>query len=214
MRRWLAAFALTVLAGAAACGSDGLLQGDGFAPDGTLPIAPASDRSDSGIAVCDGGACDAGLKDAAPILPIPDGATLPTNTCQTARGMGTVSGDTGATAVSTTGKCSEWISFRATEDNSGALGVPMKAKVTLTMTGHDFDLFVYFNPNKDVLSCASAFAVSQTRGTVDEVLSLQWGEGTVANGSDDSRTIALQVQSAEGPCPAGSSWSLTANGNQ
>ena len=214
MRSLVAAIAFGLIAAAFACASDNLLQGDGYAPDGTLPIAPASDRLDGGAGKCDGGSCDASILDGAVVMPIPDGATLPTNTCMTARAIGTLAGDTAGSPLGTTGTCSEWIRLRATEDNSGALGAPMKVKLTLTSTGHDFDLFVFFNPAKDVLSCTNPFAVSQTRGTVDEVLSLVWGEGTVANGSDDGRTIALQVQSAEGPCPAGSGWSLTADGNQ
>jgi hypothetical protein len=145
---------------------------------------------------------------------IADGATPPSNTCQTARAIGTLSGDTGAQTLSTTGKCSEWISFRATEDDSSVFGHPMKVTVTLSSMGHDFDLYVYYNPSKDVLSCLSPYAQSETRGTVDEVLPLTWGEGSVANNSDDSRTIIVAVQSAEGPCPANTGWTLTIDGNR
>ncbi len=199
-----------------ACDSDGLLQGEAFTPDGTLPTEPASGR-DAASAGCDGGdaaACDASVPDSAPIVPVPDGATPPKNTCQTARPVGTVSGDTGATSLSASGTCSEWISLRATEDSSSALGVPMKVELTLTSKGHDFDLYVYLNKVKDLLACSAPVAVSETRGTVDEIVALTWGEGSVANGSDDVRTIGVVVQSAQGACPPGSSWTLTANGNR
>jgi hypothetical protein len=220
VRGWLRSLALLVLgltlAAAVACGTDGLLQGDAFTPDGALPTEPASGR-DAAAAACDGGdggACDAGAPDSAPVLPVADGATPPSNTCQTARAVGTVSGDTGATSLTATGTCSEWVSLRATEDNSSALGTPMKVELTLTSKGHDFDLYVYLNPVKDVLACSTPLAMSETRGTVDEIVSLTWGEGTVANGSDDGRTIGVAIQSAQGPCPPGSGWTLTANGNR
>lgn len=208
---------MLVLAAAVACGTDGLLQGDAFTPDGALPTEPASER-DAATGSCDGGdagaPCDASAPDSAPVLPIPDGAAPPSNTCQTARPVGTVTGDTGATSLSAAGKCSEWISLRATEDSSSALGAPMKVALTLTSMGHDFDMYVYLNPVKDVLACSTPLAMSETRGTVDEIVPLTWGEGTVANGSDDGRTICVAVQSAQGPCPPGSGWTLTASGNR
>jgi hypothetical protein len=213
----LGSLAVLVLAAAVACGTDGLLQGDAFTPDGTLPTEPASERDAAGGS-CDGGdggtACEGGVADSAPPLVVPDGATPPSNTCQTARAVGTVSGDTGATSLTATGTCSEWISLRATEDNSSALGAPMKVSLTLTSMGHDFDLFVYLNTSKDVLACSTPIAMSETRGTIDEIVPLTWGEGTVANGSDDGRTIGVAIQSAQGPCPPGSGWTLTANGNR
>ena len=220
MRAWLGSLVVLVLAASVltcvtgACSDDGLLQGDTFAPDGTLPTEPASER-DAAAGGCDGGdagtPCDASVADSAPVLPVADGATPPSNTCQTARPVGTVSGDTSATSVSATGTCSEWISLRATEDNSSALGAPMKVELTLTSKGHDFDMYVYLNTSKDVVACGMPLAMSETRGTVDEVVPLTWGEGTVANGSDDGRTIGVAIQSAQGPCPPGSGWTLTAN---
>lgn len=205
---------LSVLLPCAACGTDGLLQGDEYVPNGTLPIAPASNRLDAGRA-CDGDAsCDASAPDGGPTKTVPPGATPPSNTCQTARDIGTLSGDTGAQTLTTTGTCSEWISLRATEDDSGPIGVPMKVKLTLQSQGHNFDLYVYFDAVRDVVSCDSPAAKSETLGTVDEVIPLTWGEGTVANGSDDSRTIRIAVQSGDGPCPPGSGWTLKAEGHR
>ena len=188
------------------------MQGDGFTPDGTLPTEPPSVRE--GGAACDGGAgCDASAADVVTILPSADGAAPPSNTCQTARAFGTLAGDTGLPSISTSGKCSEWLSFRATEDSSSAIGATMKAKLLLTSTAHDFDLYVFFSPSKDEIACSTPFAMSEKRGTSDEI-PLTWGEGTVANGSDDGRTIIVGVQSAMGPCPAGAGWSLDVSGNQ
>jgi hypothetical protein len=215
--RWTLA---TLLAAAAliggvcgACGASGLLQGDSFEPDGALPTEPASDRFDA--SACDGAAtCDAGPPDSAPILPVADGAAPPSNTCEAPRDIGTVSGDTGSQTLTATGGCSEWLTLRATEDNSSALGAAMKVTLTLVSQGHDFDLYAYFNPAKDVISCTAPFARSETRGLADELINLTWGEGTVANGSDDSRTINVAVQSAAGPCPPTASWTLLVAGNR
>lgn len=211
---WLFATVAAGLVGLVACASDGLLQGDGFTPNGVLPTEPATERLDGGGVACDGSGCDAGVADSAPIVTIPDGATPPSNTCLTARAMGTMAGDTGNPTLSTTGKCSEWLSLRATEDSSSALGAGMKVTLTLTPTGHDFDLYAYFSPAKDVLSCSTPSFVAETRGTAPEVIALTWGEGTVANGSDDGRTITVAVQSAQGSCPPTSSWTLSADGNR
>jgi hypothetical protein len=214
MRAWPALLvAVGVTGGLAACGSDGLFQGDALNLEGALPVDPASDRRDAALSGCEGGGCEAGA-DAGPTLPVVDGATPPSNTCLTARAFGTVSGDTAAQVLIATGACSEWVSVRATEDNSSAIGAGMKLNLTLASTGHDFDLFVYYDPVRDVVACSSPFAASATPGLRDEIVALSWGEGTVANGSDDSRTVRVAVQSASGPCPPGASWTLTAAGNR
>ncbi|MDB4938268.1 MAG: hypothetical protein JWP87_5240 [Labilithrix sp.] len=216
MRAPLGSIALVLAAAAAmACAKDALMQGESFQPDGTLPTDPPSDRVDASAGSCEGGkGCDASAADSASVLPAADGATPPSNTCQTARAVGTLSGDTGSQTITAKGSCSEWISFRATEDSSSAIGAPMKVTLTLTSTGHDFDLYVYYTPSKDVVACSTPFAQSETRGTVDEIVPITWGEASVANGSDDGRTIGVAVQSAMGGCPPGSGWTLTADGNR
>lgn len=196
-----------------ACSNDGPLQGQGYDPGGVLPIGPASTRVDGGR--CDGGdsGCDGGPADAAPPIPIPDASAEPKNSCTTARAVGSVSGDTGAGTVTALGTCSEWVSFRATEDNAGVLGAGMKVKLTLTMTGGDFDLYVYYDPVRDTLSCAAPSERSFRSGTTAEEVSLAWGEGTISNGSDDVRTIGVAIIKTNGPC-GGTTWSLLAEGNR
>ncbi len=199
------------------CGGDEARQGDRYAPDGTLPIAAASDRPEGGSTRCDactseGGSCDAG----AAVLPVGDASAEPTNTCETARVLGTVSGDTGATSVTGKGTCSEWLSLRATEDNGSALGAPMKVKLTLTPVAADFDMFVFYDPVRDVRACERPFASSYVPGAAAEVVSITWGEGSVANGSDDVRTIGVAVIKS-GPCSGdggAASWTLLAEGNR
>jgi len=216
MQRRLLPCALLVILPTAlfvACSNDNPLQGDAYEPGGVLPIAPASTRVDGGR--CDGGdsSCDGGPTDAAPTIPIGDASAEPKNSCTTARAVGTVSGDTGAGALTAQGTCSEWVSFRATEDNSGVLGAGMKVKLTLTMTGGDFDLYVYYDAGRDSLSCDAPAARSFQSGTTAEQVSLSWGEGTVSNGSEDGRTIGVAVIKANGPC-GGTAWSLLAEGNR
>ena len=209
------AFVLTAFAAATvtgACAKEAPLQGDPFVPDGALPVDPVSDRLDASRGCNDGATCDSG--DAGLTLPAVDGGGDPKNTCQTARSFGTLSGDTGAQTITTNGTCSEWLTLRATEDDSGPIGATMKVTLTLKPVGHDFDLYAYLSPTRDELSCAMPYAVSPAGGTVDEVITLSFGESTVANGSDEGRTIGVVVLSARGPCPPSSGWTLTANGNR
>ena len=192
-----------------ACGDDDLRRGEAFTPDGALAAPTPVDRSDA--AGVDAGT-DAGslpIRDAGP-----DVNTTPIGTCETARAIGTVSGDTGGGSLGAKGSCSEWISFRATEDDNSAFGTGMKAKLTMTPTGHDFDLYAFFDPNRDVVACNAPFARSEQGQLAVETIPLTWGEGTVANGSDDGRTIRVLVQSTAEACPAGATWSLVVGGNQ
>jgi hypothetical protein len=89
----------------------------------------------------------------------------------------------------------------------------MKVKIMLTPTGENFDLYAYYDPVKDVPSCMLPWASSVTPGTADESISLTWGEGNVANGSDDGRTVAMLVIRQGGGCDAGS-WNLRVEGNR
>lgn len=191
-----------------ACGENDLRQGEAYMPDGALALPEPREPSDAG-----GDAeTDAGM------LPIrdagPDVNVTPIGTCEAARDVGTVSGDTGGGSLSATGTCSEWISFRATENDNGAFGTGMKAKITMTPKGHDFDIYAFFDPTRDVVACTSPFARSEQGQLAIETIPLSWGEGTIANGADDGRTIRVLVQSTAEACPADASWSLTIGGNQ
>jgi len=213
------ALAAAFTAGFLACGDDGLLQGDDYRPDGVLPIAPASERIEGGTrceggVTPDGGACDAGTADVQ-VVPLGDASTEPSNTCQTARAIGTMAGDLGSPALTAQGTCSEYISLRATEDSSSALGATMKTTLTLTPVGGDFDLYVFFDPVRDVRACTAPFARSVASGTTPETVALTWGEGSVANGSDDGRTIGVAVFKAGGACgPDAGRWTFRAEGNR
>ncbi len=200
-----------VLIGLAACNADGPIQGEPYLPKGDIPIDPASVRDAS----CDGGCAS----DAGSVVPARDGGTdagptsPPANTCTTAREIGSLAGDAPSPPLSTQGTCAEYVSFRATEQSNGAIGTPMRVGLTLSPAGHDFDLYAFVDLARDQLACALPFARSETNGTSAESIALEWGEGSVANGSDDSRTVVVAVTSASGPCPPGASWTLTVTGN-
>ncbi|AKU99275.1 hypothetical protein AKJ09_05939 [Labilithrix luteola] len=214
MRRSRAAFVAFALLGLGpltlivGCGSTGLLQGEDYAPDGAILQAAPTDRDALRDAACGDDCNDAG--EASAPVPVGDGSALPSNTCETAREIGSLAGDQPGAILKTQGTCSEWLRFRATEENSGALGAAMKIAVSLVPQGNDFDLYGYVDPNRDQLVCATPTARSETLGSsTNEAIILTWGEGTVANGADDSRNVGLLVYSPYGPCPASAGWSLT-----
>ncbi len=198
-----------LVAGLLACG-DEVLQGDVYEPENTLPIDPPSERPEGGA---DAGT-DASAADVI-VVPTTDASNAPTNTCETAREIGTVSGDVSGPSVSTQGTCSEWVSLRATENDDGVFAASMKLKVTLTPpAGEDLDLFAFLNPDKDVVSCTTAFAAAETRTAgASESLSLTWGEGSVANGKDDGRTVGLLVFHPGPNCAGTGKWTLAIDGN-
>ena len=196
-----------------ACGNDDLLQGNGYVADPVLATGDPTVRTDSGL-FCDGDVCaEADAPFDGPPLPVNDADVEPMNTCQTARLFGTIAGDQGAETAMTTGTCAEYVSLRVGEEDSNTFGVPMKTKLTLNNTLANFDMYVFFDPNADDLQCSMPYAKSVTASTTQESVSLTWGEGTIANGKDDGRTVVIAVVKADGPCGTGS-WTLLAEGNK
>jgi hypothetical protein len=41
----------------------------------------------------------------------------------------------------------------------------------------------------------------------------EWGEGAIANGSDDSRHVSIEVRPVSGTCAPGQTWQLEVEGN-
>lgn len=215
----LAPVVALALLGPAGCGEDGLLQGTSYLPNGDVPIDPASVREAGAGCAAEAGcpdaaegpppARDAGTTDGGFVPPAP-----PKNTCSTAREIGTVSGDTPSPPVTAEGTCAEYVRVRVGETSTSALGVGMRLSLTLSPAGHDFDLYAFLDPDRDQLACGTPYARSETNGLSPETISLAWGEGTVANGNDDSRWVVVAVTSAQGPCPPGSSWTLSVVGDK
>jgi hypothetical protein len=201
---WLVSLAAGVFL---ACGPDpGLYQGEEYTPERTtIPKGSPSDRD----AACDG--CGQGPD--VIVIPLPEGGAEPSNTCETARAIGSLSADTISASLTANGTCSEWLKLRATENDNSALGVGMKVTLTLTPVVDDFDLYAYLDTGRDVVTCAAPFARSFNSGTAVETINLEWGEGSVANGSEDSRTIGIAVIKAGGPCTPGATFTLVAKGH-
>jgi hypothetical protein len=174
----------------------------------------------------------------APPTPGPDGRELPTDgstfldapiaidappqvvctssaTCAAASQLGSVSGDTGSTMVEGSGYQSAWYQVRVSEDDSGVFGVPMNVTVNLTSpAGINYDLYAYVNTGTDVVECAAVSGSSTSAGTSDSV-HLSWGEtGFLSNGSNDDRTLSIEVRYVSGTCSAGKPFQLVVHGNQ
>ncbi len=144
------------------------------------------------------------------------GGTCQGAQCQQATDYGAVSGDTGSQSVTVSGSQPQWVKVRVTEDDSGIVGHKLKVTATLdSPPGENFDLYVYVNTSSDVSLECSALAGSSTNAAgVTDTVSKSWGEGTIPNGSDDSRNVSIEVRAAAGAtCNSSSTWSLTVKGN-
>ena len=203
----------------AGCSEDGLLQGTPYLPNGDVPIDPASVREAGTACQEDAGCTDGGeapppVRDAGALEAGAPPPEAPKNTCSTAREVGTVAGDGPSAPVTAEGRCSEYVRVRVTESSTSALGAAMRLSLTLSPAGHDFDLYAFLDAQRDQLACSAPYARSETNGLSPETISLQWGEGSVANGNDDGRWVVVAVTSAQGPCPPSASWTLSATGNK
>ena len=151
------------------------------------------------------------LVDAAPDGP----ASLCTSTatCAAAMDIGSVSGDSGNPMVTASGYQSAWFKVRVTEDDNSPLGTAMNMTVQLmSPPGTNYDLYLYVNTGSDVVDCNSISGSGMSTQQLDSV-SLSWGEGTVANGADDSRTVSIEVRPVSGPCTMSQPYQLTVLGD-
>lgn len=141
-------------------------------------------------------------------------ACVSPNTCLGGTTMTGVSGDTGSPTSRITGTTSQWLKIRVSEDDSGVLGAKLKLRLTLTSpSAANFDMRVYVPNDGSSQKCTGADR--QTSATVGpDVASVEWGEGAVANGDDDDRTVTIEVFHVSGTCAAGQTWSLLAEGNK
>ncbi|HSO38816.1 MAG TPA: hypothetical protein VLT33_40075 [Labilithrix sp.] len=135
------------------------------------------------------------------------------NACLTATDLGSVSGDTGGDVRTFQGSGSQWLKVRVTENDSSVLGTELQMKAELqSPAGTNFDLFVYRAGGGSGQECTTATATSTSTGGFDSA-STSWGEGTISNGSQDDRTITVEVRWVSGTCAAASKWTLTVRGN-
>jgi hypothetical protein len=128
--------------------------------------------------------------------------------------LGSVSGDTGSDVKTASGTGSKWFTVRVTEDDSSAFAAKLWMKATLNSpAGSNYDLYVYV-PGSDTREC-SAVTKSSTLTSTTDTAGVEFGEGgTFSNGSDDDRTVTVEVRHVSGPCGPTAQWNLTINGNQ
>jgi hypothetical protein len=151
---------------------------------------------------------DAAIPIDAPMNVCPSAAT-----CQTAMTLGQVSGDTGNMKLTAMGYQSAWFRVRVTEDNNDIIGLTLRGSAKLTSpSAADFDVFVYVNAGSDVIECTTTTGTTTTNGTVNQVRA-EWGEGTIPNGSNDSRHMSIEVRPISGTCAPNQMWQLEVEGN-
>jgi hypothetical protein len=161
-----------------------------------------------------GGKLDGSITDASP-----DAAAGMTcaaaDTCQTATTMlGTVSGDSQNQKLTASGYRAGWHRVRVTENSSSVGGLSLRVAAKLTSpTAPMFDVFVYVNSGSDQVECSTTTGTASTSGATKQVRA-EWGESTISNGSDDSRTVTIEVRplTASG-CAANAMWQLEVEGN-
>lgn len=133
-------------------------------------------------------------------------------TCATATMLPGIGGDeSGAGSSTASGYQAAWYSIRLTESDSGPFADPMSIQTTLTSpSGAMFDVLVYVDTGTDQLDCTTPTGTVTTSGS-SESSNIQWGEsGTFANGSDDSRTVTIQISPHGGiSCSPNATWSLS-----
>ena len=136
-----------------------------------------------------------------------------TSTCATATDLGSVSGDTNNDKQQTTGYQAGWYKVRVTENDNGVFGVKLQLTTALTSpASNKYDVFVYYNSGSDVVECATPSGTATTAGTT-ETLGIKWGEGTLSNGNDDSRTVSIEVRPNGMDCQANAPWTLMVSGD-
>jgi hypothetical protein len=189
--------------------ASGYDAGYGYEDDAGDPGADAGTEDSGGNG--EGGNGEGGTTDGGPTT-----ACIASNACPAARDVGSVSGDTDPTpnVVTAKGTKSEWIKVRVTEDKSGVGGQQLKVKASLASpTGTNYDVHLYVDHGGDNVECNNVTIESKLpAGQIDQVID-NWGEGTIANGSDDGRTVSIYVDNVSGPCGAGHEWTLTITGN-
>jgi hypothetical protein len=136
-----------------------------------------------------------------------------TDTCAAAISLGTVSGDTGNMKLTAMGYRAAWFRVRVTEDNNGINGKPLRMSAQVTSpAGEDFDAIVYLNAGSDAVECSTMVGTSSTAGNV-KITKAEWGEGSVPNGSNDSRNVSVEIRPAGSACAPAQMWQLEIAGD-
>ena len=144
-------------------------------------------------------------------------STVSSSDCMSSyESMTAVSGDTGGTAT-TTGTDSKFLRIRVSEDDSALFSSKdLKARVTLTSTGANFDLYVYRGATAGdggAIECTAVTSSSTEALGTPDVVALTWTDNRPIGGHDDTRYLSIEVRAAGSSC-AGASWTLKVEGNK
>jgi hypothetical protein len=144
-------------------------------------------------------------------------STSPDQCVAGATSLGSVAGDESGSTVSASGYTSEWLRLDETEQDSSPVGKPMIFTATLTSPpGMNYDLYAYLGASGGVgnIECTTVKGQSTNPAGEQDQVSFQWGEtGGIANGSDDSATVMIEVRWVSGACSTAQNWSLSAHGD-
>jgi hypothetical protein len=136
------------------------------------------------------------------------------NICSAGTDLGTISGDTGADVKTASGTGSQWFTIRVNENDSSISPVTLLTKAELVSPpGTNFDVFIYVAGGSSGQEC-SAVKASSTHASGADSATAEWGEsGIFSNGSDDSRTVTVEVRWVSGVCSTATPWALTVRGD-
>jgi hypothetical protein len=124
-----------------------------------------------------------------------------------------IAGDQSGPTVGASGYTSEWLRIDVTEQDNSVVGKKLTFTAALTSPpGMNYDLYAYLGGSVGDIQCSNPKAQSTSTTGIDQV-SFQWGEGAVANGSDDSATVMLEIRWVSGACTNTQNWSLSAHGD-
>ncbi len=132
-------------------------------------------------------------------------------TCNSSSTLGGVSGDTTVPSIGETGTEPVWLQVEVSENDSSVFGSAMSVTLDLDSTGGDWDLRAYLGDPGDANGCGGLEAASETTGP--DSVRFDWGEGALANNTDDDAIVAVEIFPKADECTVGASWSLTVTGN-
>jgi hypothetical protein len=130
--------------------------------------------------------------------------------------LGTIAGDESGPTVTQMGDTSEWLRLDMQEKDNSIIGHAMTFTADLTSpAGMNFDLYAYLGSAIGTIQCSMPKGQSTLPAGQTDTVTFSWGEttGGIANGSDDSATVMIEVRWVSGSCAPGSTWSLSAHGN-
>lgn len=141
---------------------------------------------------------------------------LTSTDCTSATNLGSMSGDGGSGVKTATGTDSKFLRVTLSEDDSSLFSSKdLRARITLTSTGGNFDLFVYMGATKGDgggLECSTVKS-SSTSATGSDAVSLSWNDNRPVGGHDDTRVLTVEVRATMAKCD-GASWDLRVEGNK